>query len=75
MRAVDPDARQIREGGEVVVAGQQLGLEAAHLAGRCAATLNGPRIVVQSAAGIHRRMMRNQDESHHRAPENHVDPL
>jgi hypothetical protein len=31
---VDPQARQIGEGGEVLRPGQPLGLEAAHLAGR-----------------------------------------
>lgn len=40
MHPVDPHARQIRKRGEVVVSGQQLGFEAAHMAGRCAATLD-----------------------------------
>ena len=38
---VDPKPGQVGKGGEVLVLGQQLGLEAAHLAGRCAAALDG----------------------------------
>jgi hypothetical protein len=41
MHPVDPDPGQIGERREVVVRGQQLGLEAAHLAGRGAAALDG----------------------------------
>ena len=41
MNPVDPDARKVSERGEVVIVGEELGLEPAHLADRCAATFNG----------------------------------
>ena len=40
MHSVDPDSRKSGERGEVVVDCQQLSLEPAHLAGRCAAALD-----------------------------------
>jgi hypothetical protein len=40
MNPVDPDARQIRKDGEVLVDRHQLGLEPSHLAGRCAAAFD-----------------------------------
>jgi len=39
---VDPSPRQVGKGGNVVVGGQELGLEAAHLAGRCRQLGDGP---------------------------------
>ena len=41
MNPVDPKPGQVGKGVEGLVLGQQLGLEAAHLAGRCAAALDG----------------------------------
>ena len=41
MHRVNPRARQIGEGDEVIVRRQKLGLEPAHLAGGCATTLDG----------------------------------
>jgi len=41
MNPVDPDTREIGQGDKVVIRGQQFCLELAHLAGRCAATLDG----------------------------------
>jgi hypothetical protein len=41
MHRVNPHARQIGKGSEVVILRQKLGLEPAHLAGGCAATLDG----------------------------------
>jgi len=58
---VDPDARRVRKGGEVLIHRQQLGLEPPHLAGRCAAALDSPaaddpqhrRIAPQPVGVIH----------------------
>ena len=41
MYRVNPRARQIGEGGEIVIRRQKFGLEPAHLAGGCATTLDG----------------------------------
>jgi hypothetical protein len=40
MNSIDPNARQVREGSDVLVGRQQLGLEPPHLAGRCAAAFD-----------------------------------
>ena len=52
MNPVDPLARQISEGSEVLVDRQQLGLEPPHLAGRCSAALD--RLAANDPA--HRRI-------------------
>ena len=41
MHRINPHTQQIDEGDEVIVRRQKLGLEPAHLAGGCAAALDG----------------------------------
>ena len=41
MHRINPHTQQIGEGDEVVIRRQKLGLEPAHLAGGCAAALDG----------------------------------
>jgi hypothetical protein len=41
MHRINPHMKKIGEGGEIVIRRQKLGLEPAHLAGRCAAALDG----------------------------------
>ena len=53
MNPVDPKPGQVGKGGEVLVLGQQLGLEAAHLAGRCADDPPHRRIARQPVGIVH----------------------